>query len=318
MRMRLKIAAAVFLAAGISSARAQAILWRDPGNTGAWDFAGTVGTEIKPPKAPYTFVREDLSGTQPKIFVRDADGIPWNVKFGYEAKVESFCWRVVRACGYFAEPSYYVPQGRIEGLRPLERGKPWIQPDGRFTNARFQYRYPNWRLDAAKNWRWDGPPFGGTKELSGLKILIMLFSNWDNKDGRDGKEANTAVFEDRSGKGTQLLYAFTDWGSGMGRWGNTTGQTDWRCADYTQQTPGFVKAVDKGRVLFGFRGDIDEGFDTNISVSDVQWFLPHLLRVNDVQVYEGLRASGADDSEATCFTKAFRERVAQLQALHEQ
>src|SRR5690242_17303633 len=54
---------------------------------------------VQPPKAPYTFVREDPSGTQPKLFVRDAAGATWNVKFGYEVHNESFCWRIVQQCG---------------------------------------------------------------------------------------------------------------------------------------------------------------------------------------------------------------------------
>src|SRR5215831_18710145 len=80
------------------------VLWSDPGDVSALDFAGTVGTPVALPKPPFTFVREDLSGTQPKLFATDANGTMWNVKFGFEVRSESFCWRIVRACGYFAEP----------------------------------------------------------------------------------------------------------------------------------------------------------------------------------------------------------------------
>ena len=72
-------------------------------------------SKVAPPKAPFTYVREDPSGTQPKLFVRDAAGVTWNVKFGYEVHNESFCWRIVQACGYFAEPSFYIAEGQSNG-----------------------------------------------------------------------------------------------------------------------------------------------------------------------------------------------------------
>src|ERR1051326_6469514 len=147
---------------------------RDPGNIGALDFAGAVGAPVHLPKPPFTFLREDPSGTQPKLFARDAEGTTWNVKFGFEVHSESFCWRIVRACGYFAEPNFYVASGKFEGYHPLQRSTASVQPDGRFTGARFQFRDPNLKFLEDRNWYWDRPPFGGSRELSGLKILIML------------------------------------------------------------------------------------------------------------------------------------------------
>jgi hypothetical protein len=63
-----------------------------------------------------------------------------HVKFGFEVKTESFAWRLVHACGYFAEPSFLVPSGGIDGLGTLRRSDPSLHADGQFTNARFQYR----------------------------------------------------------------------------------------------------------------------------------------------------------------------------------
>ena len=100
------------------------------------------GVALAAPKPPFTFLREDPSGTQPKLFARDAGGILWNVKFGYEVHNESFCWRVVRACGYFAEPIFFVPSGRFEHYQPIRRVTPSLDADGSFHDARFQYRDP--------------------------------------------------------------------------------------------------------------------------------------------------------------------------------
>jgi len=301
-----------------SAAGAEQILWQDPGPVAAWDFGGTVSAGVPSPQPPYTFLQEDLSGTQPKIFVRDRAGITWNVKFGSEAKVESFCWRVVRACGYFAEANFLVPEGELRGLQPLQRGGPWVSADGHFTNGRFQYRDPKLKFLSDRNWRWDGSPFEGTRELSGLKILVMLFSNWDNKDARvggAGSGPNTAVFQE----GGRYIYAFTDWGSGMGRWGGAraTDQMNWRCSDFARQSAGFVHGIVHGHVQFGFQGDIHEGFDDNIPPEHVAWFMLYLGRISNAQLRAGLKASGATEAEATCFTQALRSRIEQLRRVRE-
>jgi hypothetical protein len=274
-------------------------LWRPP-----------APSAVQPPKPPFRYLREDLSGTQPKLFVLDGRGATWNVKFGNEVHNEPFCWRIVQACGYFAEPSFYVADGRFEGYRPLRRATTSLQPDGRFASARFQYRDPRLKFLANSNWRWDRPPFAGTKELSGLKILIMLFSNWDNKDARVGRGgANTGEFA----LGRERIAAFMDWGSGMGRWGSTAGaNTDWNCDDFSSQTPGFLKGIDQRGLVFGWEGVINEGFQSGIPLAHVEWLLTWLGKITDAELRDDLKAAGANNTEMECFTAALRSRIEQL------
>jgi hypothetical protein len=298
------------LIAAVTGAGAQT-LWHDPGEIEKIDFAAAA----EAPRPPFTFLREDLSGTQPKLFIRDAGGATWNVKFGYEVHNEAFCWRLVRACGYFAEPSFFVAAGQVQGYRPLKRDTNSIAADGRFTDARFQLRDPAVKFLNNRNWRWDRKPLAGTRELSGLKILIMLMSNWDNKDARVGTGGpNTAVFEDRG----KLVYAFTDWGSGMGKWGSLAGSdTNWNCADFTAQTPEFVKRAPRGGVDFGWGGAINEGFRTGIPAAHVAWLMRYLGRISDAQIGAALRAAGASEGDAACFGKALRLRIEQLRTVGE-
>jgi hypothetical protein len=286
-------------------------LWHDPGEIDKIDFTDM----SQAPQSPFTFLREDPSGTQPKLFVRDSRGTTWNVKFGYEVHNECFCWRVVRACGYFAEPSFFVPAGEFQGYKPLARATASITADGRFHDARFQLRDPEVKFLEDRNWRWDRPPLAGTRELSGLKILIMLFSNWDNKDARVGKGGpNTAVFSDHG----KAIYAFTDWGSGMGRWGSEPGSnTDWNCADFTAQTPEFVKRDARGGAVFGWSGAIDAGFRTGIPAAHVAWLMRYLGRITDVQLAAALQAAGASVADQGCFAKALRQRIEQLRIVGE-
>jgi hypothetical protein len=289
-------------------------LWRDPGDVTKFDFAAAVGAPVSQPKPPLTYVREDMSGTQPKIFVKDANGATWNVKFGFEVHPESFCWRVVRACGYFAEPSFFIASGKLEAFQPTKRKDASLHPDGSFTNARFQYRDPDLKFLDDKNWYFDRPPFGGSKELSGLKILIMLFSNWDNKDARVGAGGpNTAIFELKNPLGTRLIYAFTDWGAGLGSIGRA-GRSNWNCASFLEQSAHWVERAERGNLVFDYDGNINPGFRTGIPVAHAAWFMKYLGAITDAQLRAGAVASGARDSEAACFTKALRQRIEQLRA----
>jgi hypothetical protein len=143
----------------------------------------------------------------------------------------------------------------------------------------------------------------------------MLFSNWDNKDGRAGKGGpNTGIFARLANGKTEYVYAFTDWGSGMGSWGPGTAQTNWRCEDYSAQTPGFAKRVGP-TVEFAWEGAVNEGFKTGIPVEHVAWFMTYLGRITDEQLRADLKASGGSDAEAECFTKAIRSRIEQLSAI---
>ena len=295
-------------------AAAQPLVWHDPGDVSKLDFGGDVGTGIPAPKPPFRFLKEDGSGTQPKILVEDANHRTWDVKFGNEVRTECFAWRIPAAVGYFVEPSYYVASGQIAGLGTLNRKTPSIGAQGQFREGRFQIRdAARWDYIEGRTWTWKRNPFAGTPELKGLEILIMLASNWDNKDGSAGPgEANVGMFRRTANGREQLLYSFTDWGSGMGAWGDKTGQTDWRCKDYAAQTPQFVKGVANGYVVFGYEGHMRDGFQTGIRPSDVAWLMKYLGQLTDAQLRAGIRAAGGSASDETCFTAAIRARIEQL------
>jgi len=313
--MRTAAFTVVLLGAAIAQPPA-AIMWHDPGDVAKIDLAGDVGTGIAPPKPPFTLIKEDMSGTQPKVLVKDAAGRTWNAKFGYEVKPECFTWRIPAAVGYVMEPSYYVASGQIEGLTAMQRKTPSVQADGHFKDARFQIRDPNFKYLDGQTWKWTANPFARTKELKGLEVLIMLASNWDNKDGTSGPgESNTGIFERVVNGRKQRVYTFTDWGSGMGYWGDKTGQTDWNCHDYTAQTADFVKGIVNGEVVFGYEGHHNNDFKRHIRPADVAWLMARLGRITDEQIGAALRASGATPQDETCFTKAIRARIDQLSAV---
>ena len=82
------------------------------------------------------------------------------------------------------------------------------------------------------SWAWNDNPFVGTRELNGLKIVMMLLSNWDNKDVRDvARGSNTAIFEYRMERDVlEARYLIIDWGAALGTWGsNALSRGRWDC-----------------------------------------------------------------------------------------
>jgi hypothetical protein len=293
------------------------VVWRDPGAVESLDFVGGPGGLDRAPKPPFTFVEEDKEGSNAKIKVTDANGAKWSVKWGDEVNAEVFATRIAWACGYFVEPSYFVATGKIDGAKKLDRAKKYVDSNGNFNNARFETREKGVKKLAGKQgWLWDRNPLVGTREFNGLKVVMMLTSNWDNKDARDdGRGSNTAIFQVPVGEAVESRYVVTDWGGSMGKWGGFIGRKKWDSKGYAEQTPDFTKGVKGGFVIWGWSGQHTKELAEGIRESDVKWLLQYLGRISDDQIRAGLEASGATPEEIPVFAKAVRDRIAQLQAL---
>ncbi|HVG19770.1 MAG TPA: hypothetical protein VNI02_12025 [Blastocatellia bacterium] len=293
----------------------RAAIWRDPGAVESLDFRNGPGAQGGAPAPPFQFVEEHSTGSNPCLSVRDARGRTWRVKWGDEVRSETFAIRLAWAAGYYVESAYFLPAGRIEGVGTLGRARDCVGEDCTFKDARFE-------LDEAgvekmfdeHGWAWNDNPFVGTKELNGLKVMLMLTSNWDNKDVRDvARGSNTAIFQHRLAGGViEARYLIIDWGASMGKWGSVVFRGKWDSAGYEAQTPDFVKGVENGVVKWGYVGQRTEDATEGIGVEDVQWLYQYLGRLTDEQVRDGLLASGATDEEADSFTRAIRERLNQL------
>lgn len=303
--------------AAFNSAKKAQVLWSDPGPVERLDLGAGPAGRAGQPRSPFRFIKEDKSGTSAKIFVRDARGRLWNVKFGDEVRAETFGSRLAWAAGYFAEPSYFVRNGRVAGVSGLSRrAARHVGPGGEFKDARFQLRDPRFRFLDENNWSWSYNPFVGTRELAGLKILLMLTSNWDNKDARDvDAGSNTAIFRTSSAGRPVYIYAFTDWGRTMGNWGSVFERSTWNCGDFADETPELVSVRLEGgerKLKWGYSGRHTREFARDIRVSDVRWFLQRFGRLRPAQIRAALIASGADRREADCFAGQLRARIEAL------
>ena len=291
-------------------------IWRDPGDVGARNLATGPG---QPPQPPFTFVEEHDTGSHPCVSVHDATGREWRVKWGSEVRTETFGTRLAWALGYFSEETHFIPEGEIHDARELRRAKALID-DRRFTEARFELSERGVvRHFDAHSWAWNDNPFLGTPELNGLKILMMLVSNWDNKDVRDvARGSNTAIFEHPLGSAssipaTEARYLIIDWGAALGAWGSNVVQRGrWDAKAYAQQSEIFITGVDGEFVKWGYQGQRTADCTDNISREDVRWFCRFAGQLTDEQLRNGFLASGAAPDEAGYFTAAMRTRIDRL------
>jgi hypothetical protein len=291
-----RLLTAILLCAATANAAGTAQLWRDPGPVGRLDLRYGQGGAALQPRPPFRFIEKEKSGSSPKVRVRDAAGRQWVVKFGEEASPDTFASRLAWAVGYTTSVNYYVPRGVIRG-------------HGRFTGARFQLRSAAPKYLEGVTWSWKENPFVGTPQLNGLKILMMLLSNWDNKDSRDAwRGSNTSVLRD----GSRYLYFVDDWGGSMGRAGSIFTRSKWDAAEFYRQSPKFLRVKD-GELDWGYRGAHTDSMTDDIRVSHIRWLLSYLGRLSDAQLRAALLSSGATATEASVYTKALRLRIRQLQ-----
>jgi hypothetical protein len=298
-----------------NAAKTGDLIWSDPGDVASLDFVNGVGGAANKPKPPFQFQKEDMGGSNPKLNITDANGVKWGVKFGSEVNAEVFATRIAWAAGYFVEPAYFVKSGKINGVTGLTRAKKYVGSDGSFTDARFELKDKKiaQKLKDEQGWRWDTNPFVGKPELAGLKIVLMLTSNWDSKDARDASRgSNTAIFVVPVTGGEQRWYVFSDWGGSMGKWGGVFGREKWDAKGFASQTSKFVKGVNGDVVEFSYSGQRTKDVAEGIRIADVRWSLNYIGKITDQQLRDGLEAAGATPEEVEVFTTSIRDRINQL------
>jgi hypothetical protein len=286
-------------AADATAEQKKPVLWKDPGNIAALDLYWGKGAEARAPKGPFTFVKVDSSGVQPKIDARDADGREWDVKFGEEVHAEIAASRIVWALGYIAEELYYVPKGTFAGWTPSGKLNEFIAADGTFTNASFRLRGSDSER-AKERWTFQRNPFTKTPELSGLAILMTMLCNWDIQGERNNRILQ-ADGEDR--------YIVSDLGATFGKMGRMpVPRSKWNLEDFRKEE--FIEHVKDGQV------DLDnEGYgDFNkVPLEHARWFARLASQLTDDQLRAALRASGASDEEIAGFSARLREKINELQ-----
>jgi len=300
------------------------VLWRSPGDIRSRNLFFGPGGEAHAPRANFTFVKEDLEGTNPKFDVHDENGVKWKVKLGAEARPETVASRLVWAVGYSANEDYFMPVLHVENLPAhLHRGQNQVGPGGTLHNVRLK-RYLK---DEKKvgDWQWRSNAFTGTRELNGLRVMMALINNWDLKDG------NNAVYEVKHSEGSQgpeHVYMISDLGASFGTtgrsWTHAGSKGNLRAYSHSK----FISKVTERYVDFNFPtrpamififtpGEFISRLGLrwigkDIPREDARWIGQLLAQLSPEQVRDAFRAAGYQSEELEGFTKVVEERIAQL------
>ena len=267
------------------------------------------GGSTRAPAPPFTFVEEDISGTKPKLVVTDASGTTWAVKFanndtaGNEVHAEIASGRLMWAVGYLVEEQYFVAEGRFERLGTLQRAGEWVAPDGGFRSARFERRPRD--VERRGHWELEKNPFEGTKELSGLKTLVMLLANWDARSGNTGVLRVPISADD-----AEDWYIISDTGTAFGRMadGLVRNSTRWNLEHYVDQT--FIARAITGTLEF--RYPIAAMPERSVPLSHARWISRLLSQLSSAQIRQAFEAAGASAGEIEGFSTAVQTRIDQL------
>lgn len=303
-----------------------AILWRDPTDIGSLNMLYGPGGEAHRPRGTFIFIGEDLEGSNPKLDVRDQDGIKWKVKFGAEARPEVAASRLVWAAGYFTNEDYFLDELHIQNLPGhLHRGQSLVGPDGVLHNVRLKRSIKD--QEKLGIWKWGSNPFVDTREFNGLRVLMALINNWDLKD------SNNAVYEAKHRRGSadlEEIYMVSDLGASFGTTGFTLSDGSRGNLEAYKRSK-FMGDHSSGEVDFGApsRPTLIETFNLPVFVrridmrwigrhvprADAKWVGELLGRLSPEQIQDAFRAAGYSSQEAREFASVVRGRIAELNAL---
>lgn len=303
-----------------SSSAAPAI-WHDPGDIKSKDLLNGPGGEKHRPQLPVKFLKEDKHGQNSKFDVEDADGMKWKAKLGIEAQPEVAATRLLWAIGYFTNDNYYVPNLEVKDLPAhLHRGQGHVISPGHLDGARLQRHARGEKKE--DTWNWQHNPFVGTREFNGLRVMMVLLSNWDLKD------ENNAIFTDNEGR---QQYLVTDVGTAFGASGKhwTEAASKNNLSEYKKAK--LIAKIAPDYVDFNFprRPPLLHLFvpasyfrqvhmrwvGNHVPRADAKWLGGLLAQLTTDQILDAFRAGGYPSDKAAAFTKVVQSRIADLNQL---
>jgi hypothetical protein len=309
-----------------SSETATSILWREPVDIASRNLLAGPGGEEHAPRGPFTFDKEDMSGSNPKFDVRDPDGVKWRVKLGVEARPETVATRLLWAVGYFANEDYFLPDFRAKDMpEHLKRGGKFVDPDGSMKNVRLK-RYLK---DEKKvgSWEWRHNSFTGTRELNGLRVMMAVINNWDLKD------ENNSIYreKDASGaEGPEFVYMVSDLGASFGTTnfvasdkGKGNLDSYLRSKFIRKAESDFVDFEDPHRpalfVMFNAPEYVSrvnlEWIGRQVPRADAKWIGQLLGKLSGRQIRDAFRAAQYTPEEVEGFAKVVESRIVELNKL---
>lgn len=202
------------------------------------------------------------------------------------------------------KPPFAFVKEKIMGVQLRRRTSYAVAPDGSFSAARFERRPPE--ISRGGHWDLHDNPFAGSRELSGLKILVMLLNNWDARIG------NTSILRVPTQQGgLQERYLLSDLGTAFGRTEGVAGKaTRWNLAHY--ESSDFIRGV-VGDTLEFCHG-LDLSPPLSVPLEHARWLSELASQLSYAQVRRAFEASGAEPRDIDGFSTLVVRRFAQLRA----
>ncbi len=303
----------------VEADRPSALVWRDPGDVAALDlFYGAGGKDHAPdPLGKFTFLKEDMNGTNPKFYVKDEQGVEWTVKMGNEPRAETAASRLLWGAGYFVDEDYYLESLKVEGLTKLRRGQKLVSDDGVVHDVRLKRHLP--KVTELGDWSWFDNTCGPAQPEHGLVIMMALVNNWDLKTDNNS-------LREIDGERRCIV---SDLGAAFGRTGNTIVRSKGVVEDYARSpfianvTPTTVDLVMHSRPFFLDAVRVPEylmrtrmeQITRHIPREDARWIGQRLALLSADQLHDCFRAAGFTPEEVDEYTKTVQHRIAELNAL---
>lgn len=267
------------------------VMWQSVRTSSRDLFYGPGGRDMQPDLSNITFIKEEKQGHNKKYRIKDGAGRTWVAKLGREAQPETAAVRLLWALGYSTEINYLVPTITIPGK-------------GTFKNVRLEARPDN--IERLEEWKWKDNPFLGTRELQGLKVMMVFFNNWDVVD------VQNKIIENDGG----LEYIVSDLGSTFGRLGNNNFPVIYRLGRRTNKPDlyaksKFIKGTKDGYIKLAYKGK-NRALFKNITVQEGRWLADLLLQLQEGQIRDAFRAANYSQSDIEMLTGAVKRRIADL------
>lgn len=263
-----------------------AVMWRAPNDIATRNLLiGAGGEAMKPDLSRVTFVEVKTGGWSTKYRVKDGKGKEWVAKLSKEAQPETAANRLLWAIGYETEIAHLVPELTIEGK-------------GTFKNVKLEARPDD--VKRAGFWPWANNPFVGKPEFQGLKIMMVLFNNWDMKDD------NNAILAVKGVANSERRFIVSDLGATFGKTGGIISRSRNKPSDYVKSD--FVKAVRGNLIDFSYGGKNGKLFE-DITLNDAKWLAGWLGKLSDEQIKDAFRSANYTPDEVNQLAAAVRARI---------
>jgi hypothetical protein len=284
--------AVIRLPAAPPSAQQMSELWVDPGRTPRDLYWGSGGKQHAPaPDAAYAFEARDDTGFSASYDVTGPDGVEWSAKIGPEAQTEVVVSRILWGIGYHQPPIYYLPKWTL-----TRKGEePRIESEARFRP----------KLDTVKRlddyWHWADNPYGGTPQLDGLLVVLLMLN------GTDLKDDNNSIYElTEPQDGASRWYVVRDIGAALGETGKLFPRRNWLQGF---EAHGFIRRVEGERIEFDYQGRHQELLSM-LGPADVRYGARLLQRLTDAQWHDAFRAGNYAPAEAERFIRRIKQKIA--------